>query len=316
MSGATIPGPGDGSPATGGTIENPVDRHPGHGKSENSGNGHHASQDHASVLTGKLPAFPVRADAGTTASRLRGLWFAKLLQRIDYGNSVSNSLFFQQFSHRAGHPAVTRPGDVSHPDECGVQLHGRPHAGDDRKAPLPAPCDEMNLAGEMVDCVQYIVMMPRQKKIATLLGIELTVGDDLGGGVDTPQPLGHDLGLGLAHRPIKGMKLPVNISEADIVEIDNGYLPDAGAADRFGGRAADPAQAKNRHGRVPQPSEPFSTYKEFRSGESMQHIRFVLRRGQRRCRLRSFCQLTPAASSAASSSEQTTFPLAECGELL
>ena len=100
--------------------------------------------------------------------------------------------------------------------------------------------------------------------------------DDPGGRVDTPQSLRHDLRLPPPHGPVQGMQLPIDIGETDIVEIDDGNRPDAGTADSFGGKAADPSQAEDCYGRVLQPPEPFGTDKELCSGKAMENIKLNL----------------------------------------
>jgi hypothetical protein len=84
----------------------------------------------------------------------------------------------------------------------------------------------------------FLIERARQQQIAALVSIELPAGTDLCGGIDAPEPFGHDLGLGLAHRSVKDMKLPIDIGEADIIEIDGPFLPGHYCCEPQGFRAA------------------------------------------------------------------------------
>ncbi len=180
------------------------------------------------MLAGKLLIVLVRADAVPLAAAVFSLLLTVLLGREDHLHAALDPLLLQQLPYRARHAALMRLGDVGDPDLGRVEFRGRPHAGDDRNIPLTAGADQVQFAGDMVDGVDHVVVTVAQQKVAVLGGIEVLVRDDLSLRVDQAHPLRHDHGLGLADGAVHGVELPVDVGEADLVEIDDDQPPDAG----------------------------------------------------------------------------------------
>ncbi|MNP20898.1 hypothetical protein D3C76_1134950 [compost metagenome] len=67
------------------------------------------------------------------------------------------------------------------------------------------------------------------------------------GRVDRADALGHHLDLGLAHRAIEGVDLPVGVGHADVVQVEQGNLADPAARQRLGRPRADAADTDDRH---------------------------------------------------------------------
>ena len=76
-------------------------------------------------------------------------------------------------------------------------------------------------------------------------------------GVNGPHAPRQDFDLGLAQLAVQRMELAVDVADADIVQIHQGQLANAGAGQGFDRPRADPAQANDANMGAPAPLKPF-----------------------------------------------------------
>jgi len=119
--------------------------------------------------------------------------------------------------------------------------------GDDLDLAPLAPGDQRRLGRHAVDAVDHRVQLHSDVLSHGLAGDEVGYRMDHTGRVDGADALGHHLHLGLADTAGDGMHLAVDVGDADVVQVEQGNLPDPGACQRFGRPGTDAADADHGH---------------------------------------------------------------------
>ena len=156
----------------------------------------------------------------------------------------------QSESHQSGRQIYVEHCAVCH----GIDLKGEPGHPDWRQRKpngrLPAPPhDESGHTWHHSDKQLFAMTKFGPARLigdpnypTDMPGFEGVVSDDPGLGVDQAGALGHQLRLGLAHGPTEGVKLSVEVGDADVVEVDQAEGANARAGQGLCGIAADPAE--------------------------------------------------------------------------
>ena len=90
--------------------------------------------------------------------------------------------------------------------------------------------------------------------------------------VDLRDPFGSDVHLVLTDRFTRGVDLPVDVRQTDLVVVDQIDRADPGPDKRFDRIAADAADAENRHACVPQLLHGFAAEQKLGSGILIEHF--------------------------------------------
>ncbi len=154
----------------------------------------------------------------------------------------------QLFAHDACQGAAGGFGKIGNPETGGIQLVSGTHCADDGNCKGDGRLNQAQLAGDQVDGVHNVIILPALKKaVFARFAVQFRQGSDPAGGVDIQDALGHDVGLGAAQRGVEGDQLTVQIGFADRVVVHKRQCADAGAGQRLGAVAADAADAEYSH---------------------------------------------------------------------
>lgn len=174
--------------------------------------------------------------------------------------SGGNPALAEDFTHAAGHSAVAGGRNIVNLDLARIKLVGSTHAGDNRYPLFTAEFYQGRLGGKVVDGVQHVIGLWNKQLFGIFPGEKGLDRIDLCGGIDVAQSLRHDFDLGSANCAGKGMDLPVDVGQADVVEIDQCDMADTGPSQRFSGVAADPADAADHDMLISQRGKTGFTY--------------------------------------------------------
>ena len=117
---------------------------------------------------------------------------------------------------------------------------------------LHAGRQEVKLGLDVVDGVDHHVPVAPEELGRALLAVEIDHGPHVGLRVDLPAALGHQLGLGLAHRAGDGVELAVGVGDAHHVEVHQGQVAHAAAHQALDRVAADAAEPEDDDPRLSQ----------------------------------------------------------------
>ena len=142
--------------------------------------------------------------------------------------------------------------NIRHTEGGGVQLVGRPHAGEHRHPGRPAPLDQQQLGGDGVDAVQHVVELGQVNGAGGVGAIEQPQRRDPDGGVNVRDAGGHGVHLVLPQRGAQRHQLAVEVGGGDGVAVHQRQRAHAAAGQDLGGMAPHPADAEHRHAGGPQ----------------------------------------------------------------
>lgn len=147
------------------------------------------------------------------------------------------------FSHEAEEAVIRRVGEVVGAHPGGIAFSPGSPGDDERNVSLPAGGDEKGFFLDGIDRIDDDVEPVREQSFGGVFGEkgETFVNDEFR--VDESHPFGERGDFEAPHRSVQRRELPVHIGDADLVEVNEGDLPDTAAGERFRSPGADPAHA-------------------------------------------------------------------------
>lgn len=221
-------------------------------------------------------------------------WELGLLGGEDGGNFKFAGFFFgfgevvfgtESSADREEEGVAVGFGEIIEPDLGGVGAATGSSAGDDGDVFFAAGGEEVALLADGVDGIDDDVGMGGEEVFRVFRGVEGLLDGAAGLGIDEVDSPGQCDGLGLADGLGGGVDLPVGVGEAEIIEIDEGELPDAGTGEGFDGPRADSAEANDHDVAL---GEFFERGDSVKSGNTSESVEKVLGHGGilcPRCRL-------------------------------
>ena len=142
-----------------------------------------------------------------------------LLRAEHHLQVVQTQLAAQLLAHDPRQRAAAGLGDIRDPQQLRLQLVAGAQRRQDGDAPQVRLLDQIQLAADEVDAVQYVVEPPDEEFLPVGGVVGGADGVHHGVGVDIPYPGGHHLGLVLPHGGGQGAQLPVDVGHGHRVLI-------------------------------------------------------------------------------------------------
>jgi hypothetical protein len=86
-----------------------------------------------------------------------------------------------------------------------------------------------------------------KQAVGGVLGQEFGNGLEMTGRIDLPKAFSHDIDLGSTDGTVHGRQLPIDIADADFIQINQAQMGDSGPGQRFRHPGSNAAQPDNDH---------------------------------------------------------------------
>jgi hypothetical protein len=153
----------------------------------------------------------------------------------------------QKFPDLAQQPVVTAESEIRNFNGCWIAPSARSAGGDDGDLLPAAERDEKTFQRNAVNGVENVVEVRCEDFFGVGFEKEFLTRVDLTIRIDGAHAFGHDFDLGLPKRAGERVKLAVGVADADIVEINQRELSDAGTSERLDAPRTHAADADDAH---------------------------------------------------------------------
>jgi hypothetical protein len=147
--------------------------------------------------------------------------------------------------HLLQQPIMAREGQITNLDGQRILAATCPAGRNDWDVPLFAPGNQQRFSRRTVDRVQNIVEPSFQNLGCIGFQKKAMNSMDLAVWIDRPHPPLQYLHLRLAQLAVQGVELPIDVADANVIQIDQRQATNAGTSQRLDGPRTNSAQAND-----------------------------------------------------------------------